>query len=211
MGGINKLFFALLSLTAFVFGYPFSFLPSKIDNSFEIKDCNSCFAEKADEKTVVFGINSRASCFNYFGVRYSCDSFVRGSFVYSNGFRKSNEDFFLEPGENKEFYSFIDGVLSKKKANTIVSLSFSALDKDCIDFTLNGFSVFNRKVPDKTVYLETDKVKIGVSMKWGGALSYLEDLDSSVELVSKDGEIHADTNASKRYSSLSLNKHVNLI
>ena len=46
---------------------------------------------------------------------------------------------------------------------------------------------------------------------WGGALSYLEDLDSNVQAVSVDGQIKVDSNASERYNAESVNDNVNLI
>ena len=65
-------------------------------------------------------------------------------------------------------------------------------------FELVGVDVFNREVPDKNVYLQNSEYKIGVNLLWGGALDYLEDLDSDVQAVKVDGLTKVDSDASER-------------
>ena len=123
-----------------------------------------------------------------------------------------SEEFFLEPSEGeKPFYSFIDGMLDKTKSNEILSVTFEPLDKDSAEFELSGLDVFNRKIPEMNVYLENGEHKIGVNLLWGGALDYLEDLNSNVQAVKVDGIIKVDSDASERYGKKSVNNNVNLI
>ena len=149
--------------------------------------------------------------YNYYGIAYSTDAYIKGTLTYRCGAVEKSENFFLEPGENKEFYSYIDNMLKKTKANAICSVSFEPLDKETAKFRLSGFSIFNREIPDEDIFIQTDTYKIGVSLLWGGALSYMEDLDSDVEAVEKDGRIFVDLNAGERYNAPVVNSNVNLI
>ena len=160
-----------------------------------------------------FVIRGMSRPFNCFGLRYSCDGCMKGVFSYltPNG-RTAEEDFFLEPGSEAEFYSFIDGFLKKNKAIKPLSLAVTPLSGDCGDLKLTAFSVFNRRTPEqKEVFIENQKLKAGVDLDMGGALSYLEDLDSEVEVANKDGRIVLDSRAGDKTGGMVLNRNVNLI
>ncbi len=165
------------------------------------------------ERPVSVGfVDSEFKMFNYYGIKYSSDGYVKGTLTYESEFKEVSEDFFLEPANTeKEFYSFIDGCLEGKKAYKLISLKFEALDKNDTKIWDLEFSVFNRKIPDRKIFVEADNLKIGVDLLWGGALSYVEDLDSNVQAVNIDGQIKVDSNAEERYNSKSVNDNVNLI
>ncbi|MCQ2479044.1 MAG: hypothetical protein MJ120_00280 [Clostridia bacterium] len=202
-------------ITAFVVSvttFPISFLPWKNDSEFEIKNCDTSYNSTTENDTIIFEINKDTSWFNYYGIRYASSGFVKGIICYENGFGKEKEEeFFLEPNENGEFYSFTDGVLNSKKYRGIDTIKIIPLDGNNCEFSLLGIETFNREIPKDEIYIQNEKYKIGVSLLWGGALSYMEDLDSPVEAVKKDGRIYVDTNASERYGKRAVNKHVNLI
>ena len=156
--------------------------------------------------------DSKFKMFNYYGLKYTTDAYVKGTLTYKAGTKEVSEDFFLEPtNTEKEFNSFIDDFLDGKKAYKLISLSFEALNKEDAKMDILGFSVFNREIPDREVFVESDNLKIGVDLLWGGALSYVEDLDSKVQAVSVDGQIKVDSNAEERYNAKSVNDNVNLI
>ena len=156
--------------------------------------------------------DSKFKMFNYYGLKYTTDAYVKGTLTYKAGTKEVSEDFFLEPtNTEKEFNSFIDDFLDGKKAYKLISLSFEALNKEDAKMDILGFSVFNREIPDREVFVESDNLKIGVDLLWGGALSYVEDLDSNVQAVSVDGQIKVDSNAAERYNAKSVNDNVNLI
>ena len=156
--------------------------------------------------------DSKFKMFNYYGLKYTTDAYVKGTLTYEAGTKEVSEDFFLEPtNTEKEFNSFIDDFLDGKKAYKLISLSFEALNKEDAKMDILGFSVFNREIPDREVFVESDNLKIGVDLLWGGALSYVEDLDSNVQAVSVDGQIKVDSNAEERYNAKSVNDNVNLI
>ena len=156
--------------------------------------------------------DSKTKMFNYYGLKYTADAYVKGTLTYKAGTKEVSEDFFLEPSDTgKDFYSFIDGCLDGKKANKLISVKFEALNKEKAMLIIHDFSVFNREIPDKEIFVESDNLKIGVDLLWGGALSYVEDLNSNVEAVEVDGLIKVDSNASERYNAKVVNKNVNLI
>ena len=212
-------FFTMLFM--FLPSYLLSFLPNKSDTDFVIPEGEGTVcvdgAAVNYEKTEALGKTEysfggiKTDIFNYFGIRYSSDAYVKGVITYSGKDARQSEEFFLEPGENKEFFSFIDGYLDKVKMNKLYSVSFEALNKDAMDFTLSDIALFNREVLKNEIYIENDEHKLGVTLKWGGALSYLEDKDSSVEAVIVDGKTKVDSDASGRYGVRAKSKSVNLI
>lgn len=231
---LRKAFSIVLSFIIGFVSYPASYLPCLNDSDFSIE--TGVFSEEAvtlngEEETIIPGEGCRLDgeslildsktdfsfkdtthgWYNYYGISYSSDAYVRGEISYRCGVTDKTEVFFLEPGENKTFYSFIDNMLNGTKANMIYSLSFEALDKESAKIKINGISLFNREIPDEYVYIQTEEYKIGVNLLWGGALSYMEDLNSDVEAIEKDGRIFVDSNAGERYNAKVVNKNVNLI
>lgn len=234
MSILLKLFSMFLSVVMFFISYPMSFMPSECDTNFNIQTgafteyqfiLNGQSAgyelvgngEYADgkvtftDKITLDADEIKVSYFNYFGMEYSSDAYLKGEIVYGRNGKEYAEEFFLEPAENGEFYSFIDGVLDRKKANRFYSLSFEPLNAESAELVLNGVATFNREIPDREVYVSNGSIKIGVDMLWGGALSYYEDLDSNVEAVKVDDVIKVDSNASQRYGTNAISKNVNLI
>ena len=150
--------------------------------------------------------------FNYYGIEYSSDCYIKATVHYSAGVKAKSEDFFLEPSKRKTvFYSFVDDALAGKKGNKISSITFETLTQAKENIKIYGFSVFNREIPEQEIFIQNDTHKLGIDLLWGGALSYLEDLDSNVQAVSVDGKIKVDSNASERYNAEAVNNNVNLI
>lgn len=156
-------------------------------------------------------LNAACDEFNFYGIRYSSSTYAEGTVSYSVNGEICSEQLFLEPAENGEFFSFIDGVFDGIRSTELISFSFTPRDAETFDFTLLSIGLFNREVPETVTYIENDYIKIGLNMNWGGALSYYEDLDSNVQAVSDSGIIRIDTNAAQRYGTESLNNNVNLI
>ena len=156
--------------------------------------------------------NKNCGWFNYYSLEYTADCYVKIKLSYSAGVKDVTEDFFLEPTTEKStFNSFVDGAMENKRGNKVESISVESLTEGKGNVTIYNFSVYNREVPDREVFVESDNLKIGVDLLWGGALSYVEDLDSNVQAVSVDGQIKVDSNAEERYNAKSVNDNVNLI
>lgn len=232
--GLRKVLSIILSFILGFFTYPLSFLSSQKDTDILLSQgefsAESVFFNGNDEKIYfdedvnfdedyltldsnkTFNFNDIThGWYNYYGIAYSTDAYVKGTLTYRCGAVEKAENFFLEPGENKEFYSYIDNMLEGTKANAICSVSLEPLDKEAAKFRIDGLSIFNREIPEEDIFIQTEKYKLGVNLLWGGAMSYLEDLDSDVEAVEKDGRIFVDSNAGARYNAPVVNSNVNLI
>jgi len=213
----------IVAITAVFSPYLFSFV--KTDESFDISKgatsfnmTNSIKKVNDDGSLDLEGVlrmtptETKLEMFNYYGISYVSDGYLKGTLTYKKGIKEVSEDFFLEPS-NKEtaFYSFIDGCLDGEKGQKVISLTFECIDKENCKVNILGFSVFNREVPKQEIFIQNDTHKLGIDLLWGGALSYLEDLDSNVQAVSVDGKIKVDSNATERYKAESVNNNVNLI
>lgn len=217
---MDKIIAFFMALFTFFPAFIFSFLPSEIDTEFSIpvtegKICingEEAKYEIAEGEYTEYLFNGiKTEIFNYFGIKYSSDTYMKGFIEFSGKGEAVREEFFLEPGEDMEFYSLIDGFLDKAKMNRLYTIGFKKLqDKDC-SFTFKGIALFNREILGNEVYIENDEHKLGITLSWGGALSYLEDKNSSVEAVIVDGVTKVDSDASGRYGVRAKSKHVNLI
>ena len=218
---INSLivFFGFILIIASIFSaYIMSFI--KTSDNFEMKNGIALLKEateiaisKNDSTITVLDLTlNNCGWFNYYGIEYSSDCYIKATVHYSAGVKAKTEDFFLEPSKKKTtFYSFVDDALAGKKGNKINSITLETLTKAEENIKIYGFSVFNREIPEQEIFIQNDTHKLGIDLLWGGALSYLEDLDSNVQAVSVDGRIKVDSNASERYNAESVNNNVNLI
>lgn len=217
---MDKLIAFFTALVIFFPAFLLSFLPCNADTEFDIPVSEELsvngvavnFETVAEGNSLKYDFGGiKTDIFNYFGIRYSSDAYMKGIITYSGKGALLSEEFFLEPGADVQFFSFIDGYLEKAKMNRIYTLEFFSLDKAQSDFTLSGVGVFNREVLSNEIYIENDEHKLGVTLNWGGALSYLEDKNSSVEAVIVDGVTKVDSDASGRYGVRAKSKSVNLI
>lgn len=219
---LKRVFLVLLILivaaTAVFSPYLISFVKS--DESFDIENGDVILKEKTEiaiskgslTNTVLDLTKNECGWFNYYGIEYSADCYIKATLNYSAGVAEKSEDFFLEPSKEKTvFYSFVDDALKGKRGNKVNSITFETLTAEKENIKIYGFYVFNREIPEQEIYIENDTHKLGIDLLWGGALSYLEDLDSNVQAVSVDGKIRVDSNASERYNAESVNNNVNLI
>ncbi len=150
--------------------------------------------------------------FNFYGIVYTSDAYLKATLSYKAGVKEKSEDFFLEPSDtNKSFYSFVDDMLDGKRGNKLISLTFTPLNTEYATLNIIGFATFNREIPEKEIFIEADNLKLGIDLLWGGSLSYLEDTNSNVQAVKVNDSIKVDSNASERYNTESVNDNVNLI
>ena len=182
--------------------------PALYDDDFTIASCEN--GTVTGERCAV-PLDEYAGAFNYFGLIYSADCYVKGILNYISDGGEYSEVFFLEPAESGTFRSFTDGCFEGRKNTRVVSAEFTPIDSDEFTFCLEGFSVFNRELPDREIFISNDKVRIGADTTWGGAMTVFEDLDSNVETVASGGRIIVDSDASSKYSAEALDTDVNLI
>lgn len=204
--------------------YGISFLSSQNDTEFKLnldfekgmlfdgKDYKKA-SVSTDDKGIIKIVPEKKSVewFNYYGVSYKSEDYVKCTISYNAGLKEKTEDFFLEPAEKGEFFSFIDNCLEGTKANRINYITLEPVNNKKSGITVKGIALFNREIPENEIFVEKDNLKVGIDLGWGGALSYVEDTNSSVEAVSVDGKIKVDSNAGKRYNAEVVNSNVNLI
>lgn len=213
---MKKIISVIISFIMLFPSYMVSFLPDKTDADFSQMNISPVSSVGIDggviSQKAEFEFEEENEWFNYFGISYKSNAYMKGHIIYIIRGNEYAEEFFLEPSDGtKPFCSFIDGVLDNVKSDTLCKIMFEPLDKPKAEFELVGVGLFNREVPDTNVYIESGGYKIGVNLLWGGALDYLEDLDSDVEAVKVGGKVYVDSNASARYGKKAINKNVNLI
>lgn len=226
---MKKIISIVLSFILGFFSYPISYLPFNEDTSFDVVtgEFLTFNGEKAevtvdgtyeddgtielDGKVTAEFENIAVDWFNYYSLSYTADSYVKGEITYRAGVKEKTEEFFLEPSEDGIFSSFIDNSLDGTKANGICSVSFEPIDTDFAKIRVRGFATFNRDIPDDEIFIENDEHKLGINLLWGGAVSYLEDMNSDVEAVRTEDRVYVDSNASERYGTDAFSKNVNLI
>lgn len=130
-----------------------------------------------------FNYNS-STAFNRFAIKYSSDAYVKGVL----NFNGKVEEFFLEPSENGEFASYIDGFFDGVTQTALTSILFTPLDKEYMDFELTSIDLTKVSgIDDGTgmVYLGNKandglSYEIGVNLKWGGALTHMVDKKNNI-------------------------------
>lgn len=115
--------------------------------------------------------------FNRYELNYYSDSYVKGVITMD----ADTEEFFLEPSDNGHFASYIDSFLKGIKHYSVISIEFTCLDKEYGNFELFSVTTIDSPVPsDPTQYYQNDEYKVGISLDYGGVVSYIEDLDDDV-------------------------------
>lgn len=130
--------------------------------------------------------NQVRTAFNRYSINYSTESYIQGTIKYRSGWGTRSEVFYLEPGTNVTFASFIDGYLDSTEVSRVSELTFTPLHSSSGVTTLaiSSISTTYYNLPEtQTVYLENEQYKIGVALFWGGGINYIEDkLDNDPEI-----------------------------
>ena len=115
--------------------------------------------------------------FNRYELNYYSDCYVKGVITMD----ADTEEFFLEPSDNGHFASYIDSFLRGIKHYSVISIEFTCLDNEYGNFELFSVTTIDSPVPsDPTQYYQNDEYKVGISLDYGGVVSYIEDLDDDV-------------------------------
>ncbi len=115
--------------------------------------------------------------FNRYELNYYSDCYVKGVITMD----ADTEEFFLEPSDNGHFASYIDSFLRGIKHYSVISIEFTCLDNEYGNFELFSVTTIDSPVPsDPTQYYQNSEYKVGISLDYGGVVSYIEDLDDDV-------------------------------
>jgi hypothetical protein len=100
--------------------------------------------EKSLVAKLAIQIDDSEKKFNYFGIKYTSDSYLKCSLTYSVKKETVREEFFLEPSQSeKDFYSFIDNALEKVIATNLIEFTCEPLNSSKAKVKFIGFSVFS--------------------------------------------------------------------
>jgi hypothetical protein len=121
--------------------------------------------------------------FNKYIIKYTSTDYLKGYIHYSLGRTSHLEEFFLEPGTNKEFSSLVDGFFNNQKGAKIKKIALNSIKGSSANFKLVDFKADIVSVPATVVYLENDYHKVGIDLLWGGAINYIKDK------TNKDGSL----------------------
>jgi len=128
---------------------------------------------------------NRAS-YNRYSFNYSTESYIKGEIYYRASWREYTEVFYLEPGTNVSFASFMDNFLDGDSFSTVSKMVFTPLytESNVTTLSLSSINTTYYNLPsEQTVYLENDQYKIGVALFYGGGINYIEDkADNDAEL-----------------------------
>lgn len=127
-----------------------------------------------------FAEGQYASLFNRFCLKYSADQPMKGTIVYDEEGVERTDGFFLEAGE-KEFHCVIGHYLDGKMGSSIRSLcveTFKGAEGAfaLLSLTAEEYPVYN----GDTHFIENERFKVGVRLKWGGGINYIADSRNTV-------------------------------
>ena len=119
---------------------------------------------------------------NRFTLNYESTQPLKLWVTYTEG---GEEDlFYLEQGEHA-FSAVSKSFIRKRALEGMTSLRLSTCTDQQTTFTLTDLSTEQVDVPsmktNATVFLENPRLKLGISLNWGGAISHLEDKSCSVD------------------------------
>ena len=114
--------------------------------------------------------------FNRIIINYSSDKPLHIFVKYKYLLTDTTDDFYLESGDNETFSGLTAKYVNNKKGNTLYGFTISSCDGSKAKIRINSVSTETvAKISDSVYYMENDRYKIGINLKWGGGISYIED------------------------------------
>ena len=113
--------------------------------------------------------------FNRINLMYSSTQPLKMTVVYTQNGVDVADVLYLDAGENQSFRALILGYFAGQSATMIRSVRFDTCTGDYADFFLNMLSYDTCEVYSDVYYFENYRFKVGLNLRWGGAISYIED------------------------------------
>lgn len=136
--------------------------------------------------------------FNKYCFSYTASENIIATITYDKDGKTYQEEFYLEKTEDEEqtpFESFIDGYISSTtNAKNAQTIQFKSVNNGNASIKIKNTKIAKyQKIledpksldptgsyPNKVaVYAENDSIKMGISLRWGGTLSYLENKENN--------------------------------
>ena len=115
--------------------------------------------------------------FNKIILYYSADGPLQCVFRYDCDGETVDDLFYLEAGDGMQFAGLIEAYADNGSASALSEVSFTPLDGTV---SLEVISLDVRAVPylekeQPVQYIENERFRLGIHLRWGGAVSYFED------------------------------------
>ncbi len=133
-----------------------------------------------------------AASFNHLTIGYCADGPVKLTVTYVENGKEVADTVYLEAAENGTFgfltASFAKGV----EASALLSVGAASCTGKAVDFAITDVRAETREAAEQpTLYLENDRFKVGLNMKWGGVTTCIDDktrgIDALTNLVNQHG------------------------
>ena len=148
----------------------------EVKSQFKMNKLTFSYVDITDGYTVSLPVCKGSIRFNRISFSYSASSPVRAEFEYRQGSDTFKEELLLGSKEKKTSM-LLDGYLDRKIASRLISVSFEPIVKGqkCV-LSVSDFTCDIQTFPQENVlYIENEKFKAGVNLRWGGGLCYFED------------------------------------
>lgn len=133
-------------------------------------------ADVSDGYTVTLPASAGSVRFNRVCFNYEASAAVRAVFHYKQGIRTCEEELLLS-AKAARATMLLDGYLRRRTASRLLSVYFEPIvsGTECV-LSVSDFVCAVQNMPKHdTLYLENDRFRAGVSLKWGGGLCSFED------------------------------------
>jgi len=133
------------------------------------------------ELTVTMTDEALNTKFNRFTMDYTSDQPLQIALSVGS---TEKDSYFLEAGDDT-FSAVVPDFLEGRHRRRLSAMTVAACTEETTTFTLTDISIEQTDVPslaaNATVFLETQRLKLGISLGWGGAISHLEDKSCSID------------------------------
>lgn len=116
--------------------------------------------------------------YNRFTITYTANQPMKVWVKYNQ--REEEDLFYIEEGEGS-FSGLVPQFVENRHRSNLVSIRLEPCIEGTASFSLVGLSTEAIDCPGETYFLENNRFKLGISLYWGGAVSYLEDKTSHIE------------------------------
>ena len=119
---------------------------------------------------------------NRFTLDYESTVALKLYVTYTENGSDKEEYYFLESGR-RTFSGLTVNFLDGKNASKLKYVRVEALEEGDAEFVLYNVSVERISVPNRVIYLESSRYKLGIDLQWGGAISYMSDKECNISGV----------------------------
>ncbi len=126
-----------------------------------------------------FPEGSFAEAFNRFSVTYKSTEPVKVTLSYKVTKYDVTDYYFLEAGEGV-FSGLPSSFMNEADCFSIKSIKVESLTKKATKFTLGDLTTEKIPVPNKSLYIENARFKLGIDMGWGGTINYISDKNNKI-------------------------------